>query len=35
LIKGLYHAGYVGKELAKAEMALKNNLPYEQEGKLE
>jgi tetrahydromethanopterin S-methyltransferase subunit A len=34
-VKQLYHTGYIGKELAKAEMALRNNLPYEQEGKLE
>ena len=35
LINQIYHAGYVGKELAKAEMALKKGIPYEQEGKLE
>ncbi len=35
LVKGLYHAGYLGKELAKAEIALKKNIPYEQDGKLE
>ena len=35
LVKGLYHAGYIGKELAKAEMALKKGIPYEQDGKLE
>lgn len=33
LIKGLYHAGYLGKELARAEMALEKGVPYEQEGK--
>lgn len=35
LIKGLYHAGYLGKELEKAEIALRKNIPYEQEGKVE
>lgn len=35
LVTQLYHIGYLGKELTKAEIALKNNLPYEQEGKVE
>lgn len=35
LIKGIYHAAYLGKELQKAEIALKNNLPYEQEKELD
>jgi tetrahydromethanopterin S-methyltransferase subunit A len=34
LIKGLYHAGYLGKELEKAEIALKENKPYEQDDKI-
>lgn len=34
LVKGLYHTGYLGKELARAQIALEKNLPYEQEGKL-
>lgn len=34
LITQLYHATYLGKELAKAEIALRNNLPYEQETEL-
>jgi tetrahydromethanopterin S-methyltransferase subunit A len=29
-----YHGSYLGKELAKAEIALKHNLPYEQESEL-
>jgi len=35
LVNGLYHAGYLGKELAKAQISLEKNIPYEQEGKLE
>lgn len=35
LVNCLYHAGYLGKELAKAQIALEKNIPYEQEGKLE
>lgn len=31
LISQLSHAGYLGKELAKAELALKNNMSYEQD----
>jgi len=31
LISGLYHAGYIGKELKKAEIAMKENKEYEQE----
>lgn len=31
LISRLDHAAYLGRELQKAEIALKNNLPYEQE----
>ena len=31
----LYHAAYLGKELKKAEIALKNGLPYEQESELD
>lgn len=34
LVNGLYHAGYLGKELARAQVALEKNTPYEQEGKL-
>jgi tetrahydromethanopterin S-methyltransferase subunit A len=34
-VNQLYHMGYIGKELAKAEMALEKEIPYEQEGKLE
>lgn len=34
LISGLYHTGYLGKELAKAQIALEKNVPYEQEGKI-
>jgi tetrahydromethanopterin S-methyltransferase subunit A len=35
LIVSPYHGAYLGKELAKAEIALKNNLPYEQETNLD
>ena len=35
LVKELYHAGYVAKELAKAQIALEKNIPYEQEGKVD
>jgi tetrahydromethanopterin S-methyltransferase subunit A len=35
LVTQLYHVGYLGKELAKAEIALRQGTPYEQEGKLE
>ncbi|MEM7825210.1 MAG: tetrahydromethanopterin S-methyltransferase subunit A [Candidatus Aenigmatarchaeota archaeon] len=35
LVKGLYHAGYLGKELEKAEIALKENKPYEQDDRVE
>ncbi len=35
LVKELYHTGYLGKELAKAQIALEKNIPYEQEGKAE
>lgn len=34
LISKLYHAAYLAKELKKAEIALKNDLPYEQESEL-
>jgi tetrahydromethanopterin S-methyltransferase subunit A len=34
LIKGLYHAGYLGKELKKAEIALKTGRDYEQDKEL-
>ena len=30
-----YHGAYLGKELAKAEIALKHDLPYEQESELD
>ena len=30
-----YHGSYLGKELAKAEIALKHGLPYEQESELD
>jgi len=35
LISRLDHAAYLGRELQKAEIALKNNLPYEQDEELE
>ncbi len=35
ILKGLYHATYIGKELEKAEIALKTGKDYEQEKKLE
>ncbi len=35
LVSGLYHAGYLGKELAKAQIALEKNIPYEQERKID
>ncbi len=34
LISGLYHSSYLAKELQKAEIALKSNLPYEQDSEL-
>ncbi len=35
LVSSLQHAAYLGKELGKAELALKHNLPYTQDTKLE
>jgi len=35
LIKGVYHATYLGKELAKAQIALENNIDYQQESDLD
>ncbi len=35
LVKGLYHAGYLGKELKKAEIALKTGCDYEQDKELD
>lgn len=35
LVSRTDHAAYLGRELQKAEIALKNNLPYEQEKELE
>jgi len=34
LVSRLEHAAYLGRELQKAEIALKNKLPYEQEEEL-